>query len=238
MYANRLLCVRPAWLFGALALLSSTVLTGCGPTYRELRLEAQQAVVDGEWGAARELFELADAKEPGDAENLHDLGVCSVVLARQKFKDGNHAAGMREADRAVAFYTRSITTKPGFRASLIGRNRALELKGQFEEALRAAHWAANYVGPSARQQVWLAKEYEERGDMDNALLRYRQAVAMEPDSPLGHKELGMFLVRTGNREMAVRALLESLRLEPTQADVASTLRSLGEPVPAVDLGDD
>jgi Flp pilus assembly protein TadD len=236
MYAIRLQITKPAILFTMFLAVSLLVLTGCGPSYRELRLEAQNAVVDGEWGAARHLFEMADTKEPGDAENLHDLGVCSMVLARQKFKDGNHAAGMREADRAVAFFTRSMTAAPGFQASVIGRNRALELKGQFEEALRTAHWAANYIGPSAKQQIWLAKEYEERGDMDNALLRYRQAVAMEPDSAEAHKALGMFLVRTGNKQMAIRALNQSLRLDPTQADVAGTLRSLGEPVPAVDLG--
>jgi Flp pilus assembly protein TadD len=115
---------------------------------------------------------------------------------------------------------------------LIGKNRALELKGQFEEALRTAHWAARYVGPSAEQYLYLAAEYEERGDLDQALLRHRQAVATEPANPAAHRALGMFFHRTGRNEQAIEALTQSLRLEPRQRDVADLLRSLGAEVPA------
>jgi Flp pilus assembly protein TadD len=107
------------------------------------------------------------------------------------------------------------------------------LKGQFEEALRTAHWAARYVGPSAEQYLFLAAEYEERGDLDGALLRCRQALAIEPYNPAAHKAIGMLHLRAGNRSVAIEALMESLRLDPTQQDVADRLRSMGEPVPAV-----
>ena len=110
---------------------------------------------------------------PEDAHNLHDLGVCSMVLARDQFRRRNFPAAMREVDQAIEYYARSINAHPGFQASLEGKNRALELKGQFEQALQQAEWAREFVGPSARQQVFLARELEERGDMDGALLRYR-----------------------------------------------------------------
>ncbi len=229
MYATYQTSIR--WTSVVIFAFAALSVAGCGPSYRQLRIEGQRAVVDGEWGAARHLFEQANAKKPGDPANLHDLGVCSTMLARHQFELENHAAGMREADRAIGYYDKSITAAPGYQASLMGKNRALELKGQFEEALRTAHWAASYVGPSAKQQIWLAREYEERGDLDNALLRLRQGVAMEPKSPLAHKELGLFLIRCGRQRAGVNELIRSYRLDPNQKDVADKLRSLGEPLP-------
>lgn len=224
----------PVWA----AALSVAWLAGCGPTFRDLRLAGQQQVAKGNWGAARNLLHEAMTKVPEDPENLHDLGVCATMLARQEFQERNHAAAMRDVDRAIDYYTRSIGAYPGFRSSILGKNRAQELKGQFEDALRTAHWAARYVGPSAEQFLFLGAEYEERGDLDAALLRYRQAVAIEPNSARAHRALGLLHRRAGNREAAIAELDRSLELDPTQADVAEALRALGEPVPMVDLGPD
>lgn len=220
----------------AVCSISLAGFTGCGPTYRDLRIAGQQEVASGNWGAARHLFQEAMDKVPEDAENLHDLGVCAMVLARQQFKLRNHPAAMREVDRSIDYYTRSIEAHPGYRASIIGKNRAQELKGQFEEALRTAHWAAQYVGPSADQFVFLAAEYEERGDLDGALLRLRQATAIDPNDASAHRALGMLYHKVGQDHEAIVALNRSLQLDPMQQDVAQLLRDLGEPVPMVDLG--
>jgi tetratricopeptide (TPR) repeat protein len=205
--------------------------SGCGPTFRELRITAQQKSIEQNWGAAKKLYLEASEMVPEHAENLHDLGVCSAILARRQFEDGNHAAGMRDADRAIDWYSRSITAHPGFRPSLIGKNRALELKGQFEEALRTAHWAATFVGPSAEQQLFLAQEYEERGDFDGALLRLRQGIAMEPRNAAAHEAIGDFFRRRGDDATAREAYLKSYRLDPSREGVASKLRSMGAEVP-------
>lgn len=230
-------CARMARPLAAVALLLSLAnFTGCGPTFHELRVEGQKEMLAGDWGTAHYLLAQAQRKQPDHVENLHDLGVCSLVLARQKFQERNTPAANRELDRAVDYYDRAISVEPGYQPAIAGKNRALELKGQFEEALRTAHWAAEFVGPSAEQFIFLGKQYQERGDYDGAFLRYRQAVAMEPNNPQPHKAIGMLFKRVHNNEMAVRALSLSLQLDPTQQDVADALRELGEPVPAVDLG--
>ena len=213
------------------------VATGCAPSFRELRFEGQKSMAARNWGAARHFFKEAHDMVPEDAKNLHDLGACSTMLARRQFEQGNRAAALREIERAVEWYTRAIDAYPGFDAALLGKNRALELKGQFEEALDTVKWAARFVGPSAKQYIYLATEYEERGDLDQALLRYQQAAAMEPDNAAVYKALGMLHKRVGNKREAVDALERSLHLDPLQSDVASMLRSMGEPVPAVDLGE-
>jgi len=217
-------------------LMSLTAFTGCGPTFHELRVEGQKEMLAGDWGTAQYLLEQARRRHPAHVENLHDLGVCSLILAKQKFEERNTPAAQRELDRAVNYYDRAIAVEPGYQPAIVGKTRALELKGQFEEALRTAHWAAQFVGPSAEQFLFLGRQYEERGDYDGAFLRYRQAVAIDPKNPKTHKAMGILFMKVGNTQAAIRALMVSLRLDPTQQDVANTLRDLGEPVPAVDTG--
>ncbi|MHC4093881.1 MAG: tetratricopeptide repeat protein [Planctomycetota bacterium] len=218
------------WLAaGALA------VAGCAtePDSRQLRLEGQRAMIRGDYAAARGLFQFAHEATPEDPANLHDLGDCCVYFARDQFARRNTAAALREVDRAIEYYQRSINAHPGFQPALLGKNIALELKGQFQEALEVAEWAAEFVGPSAQQQIFLARELEQRGDLDAALLRLRQAVAMEPDSAAAHEALGMFYLRIGKRPVAIRHLTASYRLDPSRPGPADALTELGSPLPIV-----
>jgi len=202
--------------------------TGCaGPQYRELRADGQKAMLSGMYGPAKLFFEQADEKKPRQVENLHDLGSCSMMLAHQRFEQGNRAAALREADAAVAYFSHALDVHPGHQASLEGKNRALELKGQFDEALAHAEWAAKFVGPSARQFVFLAQELEERGDVDGALLRYRQAVAVESDNFSAHVAFVKFLLRNHNEPAAVHHLQVAYRLNPRDPWVLDQLASRG-----------
>jgi len=208
---------------------------GCStsPTFAELRVHGQHQVVAHNAGVAKRLFAEAHELRPEDPYNLHDMGVCSVVLSRDLARQGNHAAAMREVDRAVEYYTRAINAHPGFQSALLGKNIALELKGQFDEALRQAEWAREFVGPSARQQIFLAHELEERGDVDGALLRYRQGVAMEEQNATTHAELGKFMHRQNHTDDAVKHLQAAYRLNPTEPGVLRLLVELGGSVPPV-----
>jgi len=209
------------------SLLALTTLTGCAPTYYQLRYEGQQALLNAEYGTARRLFEQAGDKRPREVENLHDLGVCSVLLARAHFERMNHAAALREVDDAIAYYTRAIDVHPGHQASLEGRNIALRLKGQFDVALQNAEWAARFVGPSARQYIFLARELEQRGDVDGAYLRYRQAVAMEPGNAAAHTAFSRFLIKESNERAAIFHLRIAYRLDPLDEWVTAELISRG-----------
>ncbi len=204
------------------------VLTGCAPTYRELRIEGQRATLRGDHGPARYFYLEAEKKKPNHVDNLHDLGFCSFMLARQRFEQVNRAAAMREVETAVDYYNRAIEVHPGHRASITGKNLALELKGQFDEALEHAEWVAEFVGPSAEQHIFLARELEERGDVSGALLRYRQAAAMEPHNPDAHVALAKFLLRHGNEGAAVYHLRVAYHLAPRDEWVANELIIRGQ----------
>lgn len=218
---RRIRFVSPFILAAILALTG--ILPGCGPSYRQLRREGQRAMLSDSYGAARYFLEQAEEVRPRRVENLHDLGVCSVILARQRFAEMNHAAAMRELDAAVFYYTQALDVYPGHQASIEGKNIALELKGQFEEALKHAEWAAEFVGPSARQYIFLAKELEQRGDVDGALLRFRQAVAVEPDNAEAHVTFARFLLHHNNEPAAIYHLQAAYRLDPLNEWVVEQL---------------
>ena len=198
-------------------------LAGCGPSYRDNWRDAQEALVRSNYGPARYFLAECNRRKPRQVEVLHDLGVCSVFIAREKFSRTNHPAAMRELDRAIGYFSSAIDEHPGHFASMEGLNVALELKGQFDEALGRAEWAAEFVGPSARQYVFLARELEERGDQDDALLRYRQAVAMEPDNATAHAAFAKFLLRVPNEAAAVHHLLAAYKIDPNDPWVLEEL---------------
>lgn len=230
--------VRSGFPLIVVVTLTLTVLsTGCGPNYLVLRRQGQSAVLGGMYGPARYFFEEAERVYPRRVENLHDLGACSVMLAREKFKQMNHAAAMRELDAAVAYYSQALQVRPAHQASIEGLNVALELKGEFDEALKRAEWTATFVGPSAKQYIFLASELEERGDVDGALLRYRQAVAVEPQNPTGHVAFAKFLLRHGNEGAAIHHLQVAYRADPLDEWVVDQLAARSA-LPPLTTGDD
>lgn len=204
-------------------IVTLTGLSGCTPNYRTLRYQGQKAMVDGSYGPARHFFKEAEMKDPRHLENLHDMGACSVMLAKQQFAEMNQAAAMRELDAALAYYNQAIEVYPAHQASLEGKTTTLELRGQFDEALRHAQWAAEFVGPAAKQYIFLAGKLEERGDVDGALLRYRQAVAVEPKNPAAHVAFAKFLLRHNKEDAAVHHLQAAYRLDPLNGWVVDEL---------------
>ena len=223
----------------ATALTTMVPLGGCGPglKYRDLRREGQRAALEGMHGPACYFFKEAEKVYPRNVANLHDLGACSVMLARQKFEQRAHAAAMRELDAASAYYSQAIEVHPGHQAAIEGKSVTLELKGQFDKALEHAEWAAEFVGPSARQYVFLGKELEERGDVDGAQLRYRQAVAMEPANPEGHVAFARFLLRQNKERVAVYHLQAAYRLNPLNEWVVDQL-AIRSALPVLTSGSD
>ncbi|MEK6798136.1 MAG: tetratricopeptide repeat protein [Planctomycetota bacterium] len=200
--------------------------SGCGPTYRQLRFEGMRVALEGQYGPASVFFTRAEEKLSRRPDNLHDLGVCHVMISRQKFAERNTAAAYRELDKAIGYYKRALDAFPDHQACAEGLNVALELQGQYAEALKQAEWRVQFVGPSAKQYIFLAQELEERGNVDDALLRYRQGISMEPNNPLAYVELSKFLLRHDNGPAAIPHLSMAAQLDPQNDWVRQQLASL------------
>ena len=187
----------------------------------------------GTYGAARHFFNEAESIRPRRVKNLYDMGTCSMMLAKNRLTEKNELAATRELNAAIGYYSNALEVYPGHQPSIEGMNNALELKGQFDEALRHAEWTARFVGPAAKHYLFLANEHEERGDIDGAMLRYKQAVAMEPENATAHVAFAKFLLRTGNELAAVHHLKAAYQLNPTDSWTLGQLSSRGD-VPVLD----
>lgn len=213
------------------ALLAALLLSGCAVNntdthYEGWRLEGKQAMARGDYAVARSLFLGAEYKRHRQPEVLNALGTCSVMLAQERLDDLNYAAAMRELDLAEGYFRRAIDTAPAYQPAHEGLNQTLELKGEYAAALKQAEWSAENVGPSAKQSIFLARELEKRGDMDAALLRYRQAVAMEPQNPRPHVALGVFYKKLGDRKEALAEFQAAQQLNPRDQYVMDQVADL------------
>ena len=209
-----------------LAIGAIVLQSGCNMQFRRLRFEGKRALIHGNHAAARGFFQDANELRPGHAETLLDLAAGCEYFASRQLEFGNRIAARRELDRALEYYERALGAHPGLHAALVGMNHVLELQGRAGEALARAQWASEVVGPAAIQQIFLAAELEERGDLDGAMAHYRLAVTMEPDNPRALVEMGRFLVRRGQTQETLIHLKKAYAIDPAQIRASEVLLTL------------
>ena len=64
---------------------------------------------------------------------------------------------------------------------------------------------------------YFAKQYEEKGDFQNALKTYEKALEIEPDNTAVLINMGYTYQLTGNNDEAIRTYLEALKIDPYDA---------------------
>ena len=65
-----------------------------------------------------------------------------------------------------------------------------------------------------------------RGQLDEAMSHYREALRLSPDLAQAHNNLGLALARTGDVDGAVREMREAVRLAPDRQDFRFNLTVL------------
>ena len=183
--------------------------------YRKARYSEAKAYFDRAWEMDRER-----------PVTLYNLGRCAMAMGQQRFRQGRFAASLRYLDEAIHWFDSAIESFPGYTDAQLAHVQALDLQGKYRKALQAAEWADTYVGPAAKQKLVLAGHYERTGDLDEALLCYRQAAAIESDNSFVRAELGRFYARQGLTSQARAELERAQQLHPTDPNVASDLAGL------------
>jgi Flp pilus assembly protein TadD len=80
---------------------------------------------------------------------------------------------------------------------------------------------------SAQQYQLLGRIFQYKGDPDSSLEDYRRAAALEPDTFVVEKELGLYLDKLAQNQEAGSVLRDAYRLNQSDESVNAALRHLG-----------
>ncbi|GMU24138.1 MAG: hypothetical protein AMXMBFR13_42150 [Phycisphaerae bacterium] len=219
-----------------LAALAGTLggLAGCARDIQDLRSEGVELYRGRQhiesMAVLREALDLA----PSDAQSNYYMGLNYRVLANRKFRDGDITAARRDLDTSVLYFDQAIKSWPNYLAAVEARSEALELRGKYDHALDTANFVAdNNRGGAVQLYIYAGDQYRDRGDYDNALRRYKMALAADPNSASAYAAMGKLFLRVGDRAKARDALSRAYELNPRDTSVADQLAALGMEGPEV-----
>lgn len=219
---------RTIWL--SMALVLAAGLGGCGKpraSFDEILKEGQDDYESGDYAGALGIFKHAAEVDRERPEPSYYSGLCHMKMADRHFRNDNLPAALRCCDAAINSFDSAIGAFPGYSLAVQGKADALRLKGKQSAALQIANWAATQSGPQAKMLILKGRQYGQAGDMDRALLSFKQATTVEPDNAAAQAELGLFYMRIGNDAEAIQALRKANELDPGAPGVIAALVKLG-----------
>jgi tetratricopeptide (TPR) repeat protein len=204
----------------------------------------------GQLSAASQLYQRVLAREQGNAEALHLLGVLhhqqgnntraiELIGRAVAIKPNSHIyhANLAEAYRALGDFERAagccraaLSIWPDYPEALCNLGAALQGLGKSAEAVehleRALVLRPNFVVAHSNLGIAL----RDLGRKDDALEHFRRAVELDPAFAPAQTNLGQTLQDLGNAEEALPHCQEAVRLDPNSAvlhhNLGNTLRVL------------
>ncbi len=204
----------------------------------------------GQLGPASQLYQRVLAREEGNAEALHLLGVLhhqqgnhtraiELIGRAVAIKPNSHIyhANLAEAYRALNDFERAagccraaLAIWADYPEALCNLGAALQGLGQSAEAVdqleRALKLRPNFVVALSNLGIAL----RDLGRKDEALEQFRRAVELDPSFAPAQTNLGQTLQDAGQAEEALPHCQEAVRLDPNSAvlhhNLGNTLRGL------------
>jgi tetratricopeptide (TPR) repeat protein len=94
------------------------------------------------------------------------------------------------------------------------------------ETKKSAVYAGNYINKatdSAQSSLALGQAFQEQELFDYAIVCYRQALRLAPNSAAVHKHMGYYYLSRDDKALAMEHLKRSFQLDPYQPDIAAEL---------------
>jgi tetratricopeptide (TPR) repeat protein len=180
----------------------------------------------GQLGAASQLYQRVLAREQGNAEALHLLG----VLHHQQ---GNHT-------RAIELIGRAVAIKPNshiYHANLAEAYRAL---GDFERAAGCCRAALSIWADYPEALCNLGAALQGLRKSAEAVEHLNRALELRPNFVVAHSNLGIALRDLDRKEEALEHFRRAVELDPTfapaQTNLGQTLLDLGRAEEALPHG--
>jgi tetratricopeptide (TPR) repeat protein len=171
----------------------------------------------GQLGPASQLYQKVLAREQGNAEALHLLG----VLYHQQ---GQHA-------RAVELISRAVTSRPNshiYHANLAEAYRAL---GDFDRAVGCCRTALSIWPDYPEALCNLGAALQGLGQHAESVDQLRRALGLRPNFVVAHNNLGIGLRELGRKDDALDHFQRAVELDrafaPAQTNLGQILLDLG-----------
>ncbi|MBX9946659.1 MAG: tetratricopeptide repeat protein [Reyranella sp.] len=136
---------------------------------------------------------------------------------------GNRLNDQNAKEEAIAFYDRAIDIDPKFALALVNKAIVLMDTGDYQAA-RALIQSAVSIDPRYHTAlgVWgdLSRSHD---DLDEAVLRYRQAAMAKPADPAARSRLAMAWRAIGEHREAAVEFLAAYELDPSNMDALQNL---------------
>jgi putative glycosyltransferase (TIGR04372 family) len=197
----------------------------------------------GKTAEARVCYELVLRTAPRNTDALHLLGL--LVAAEGEidrgtkliqeatriqprypaalFNLGNLLYRQDRFEEAAASFQRAVALQPKFADAYRNLGNTFVALERFADAAAAFQRAAK-LNPIADLHYNLGYALQKLGKLDEAILSFRQAIALKADFANAHRDLGQSLHALGEIEAATNALQRAVAIAPTDA---SAWRSLG-----------
>jgi len=150
---------------------------------------------------------------------------------RARFVLGKAFSQKGKPQDAIEHLLAAVKLEPNFGPAHYQLGLALSRVGRQQETADELQKRRDLVGAEQRQQsanldMTEGKAALDRGDLDQAIGKFRNVIKTWPDAAEAHHQLGLALVRKGDKAGAIAALKKTLELDPVNAVAKETLESL------------
>jgi tetratricopeptide (TPR) repeat protein len=162
-------------------------------------------------------------KDEKDAEVEEAQKLCNQVLMVQPNNyDARQDLGWihglkKEYDAALEMYGAAARLKPDYALPHREMGWIYRQMSRFDDAVREGRMAAALAPRDFTALSYLADTYAAKGDNEESIKTYRQAIDTAPQFAGGHGELGGFLLKIGKKEEGRAELKRALELNPSEA---------------------
>jgi tetratricopeptide (TPR) repeat protein len=153
-------------------------------------------------------FQKAVSLNPGYYDALNNLGGVLMDLGRP--------------DEAIPPLKRAIALAPGKPGAYANLGAALNATGRPEEAV-ASYLTSIRISDEEAVRNNLGTVLMERGDRENAIVQFNQAIRINPEFPDAHNNLGVAMMQAGRAREAVHYFQRALELNPAYAQAHANL---------------
>jgi len=137
---------------------------------------------------------------------------------------GRAMEGLGDRTQAIAHYTRSLTLRPGNKATSHRLSAALRAEGRLEPARRVLQALCDRTPRDAESLFLLAGVLGEMGSSEEAIRRLRKAISHQPRFPEALNNLAILLRAAGQAQEAEVHLRKAVGIRP---DYAAAWNNLG-----------